>query len=178
MTTTLSVALPRPHTAQQQIITEARRFNVVCCGRRWGKTTLGIDRLVGPATLEHQPVAWFSPTYKMLSDAWREVKRTLVAVTERVSEQEHRIDLLGGGSIDMWSLDSPDVARGRKYGRVIIDEAAMVRELQEAWEAVIRPTLSDYQGDAYFLSTPKGYNYFHDLYARGVASDQEDWQCW
>lgn len=176
--TTLQVALPRPHEAQQLVIREARRFNVVDCGRRWGKTTLGEDRLAGPAVLDHLPVGWFSPTYKMLSDTWREVKRLLVPVTEQQSEQEHRLGLIGGGSLDFWSLDSPDSARGRKYARVVIDEAASVKDLQEAWEAVIRPTLSDYQGDAYFLSTPKGYNYFHELYSRGLDPAQTDWACW
>ncbi|GEM_PF-586255 len=175
---TLTVALPRPHAAQQRVITESVRFNVVCCGRRFGKTVLGIDRLVGPAIMEHRPTAWFSPTYKMLSDTWREVRRTLVAVTERVSEAEHRLELVGGGSVEMWSLDSPDSARGRRYARVIIDEAATVKALQEAWEAVIRPTLSDFRGDAYFLSTPRGYNYFHELYARGLDVAQTDWMSW
>lgn len=175
---TLRVALPRPHAGQMLVKQEARRFNVVDCGRRWGKSTLGVDCLIEPAVLHHLPTAWFSPTYKMLSDSWREVRRTLAPVTERVSEAEHRLELLDGGSVDMWSLDSPDAARGRKYARVIIDEAAMVKELQVAWEAVIRPTLADYQGGAYFLSTPRGYNYFHELYSRGLDSEQTDWASW
>jgi hypothetical protein len=61
------------HEGQQVIVSEAKRFNVVDCGRRFGKTLLGIDRAIETA-LEGYPVAWFSPTYKMLSDAWRELK--------------------------------------------------------------------------------------------------------
>lgn len=171
------VHLPRPHAAQAQVIREAARFNVLDCGRRWGKTTLGIDRLLRPA-LEGKPAGWFSPTYKMLSDTWRIVRRILAPVTERVSAQEHRLELVGGGSVEMWSLDAPDSARGRKYALVIIDEAAAVRELQEAWEAVIRPTLADYQGGAWFLSTPRGHNYFHELYQRGADPEQPDWASW
>ena len=172
---TVQVELPRPHPAQQQVIDEARRFNVVCCGRRWGKTTLGIDRLVQPA-LQGDPVAWFSPTYKMLTETWREIRRTLRPLTERVSEQEHRIELVGGGIVEMWSLDSPDSARGRGYQRIVIDEAAMVAVLEEAWQAVIRPTLTDHQGDAWFLSTPRGMNYFHALFER--PQQDGSWASW
>lgn len=78
----------------------------------------------------------------------------------------------------MWSLDTPDAARGRRYKRVVIDEAAMVANLQAAWEGAIRPTLADFEGDAWFLSTPKGYNYFHELYQRGQDEEQEDWASW
>lgn len=54
----------------------------------------------------------------------------------------------------------------------------MVPGLQEAWEQVIRPTLADYQGDAWFLSTPKGFNYYHALYLRGQSDDYPDWASW
>jgi hypothetical protein len=174
--TTLTISLPRPHVAQRQVIAEARRFNVVNCGRRWGKSTLGIDRAIGPM-MDAQPVGWFSPTYKMLSDVWRIAKRILKPITRHVSEQDKRIELITGGVIEFWSLDTPDVARGRKYARIIIDEAAMIRHLEEAWNEVIRPTLTDLEGDGWFLSTPKGRNYYHTLYQRGQQPDGE-WMSW
>lgn len=173
--TVLRVELPAPHPAQRQVKAEARRYNVVCCGRRWGKTTLGVDRLIEPALNGH-PVAWYSPTYKMLSETWRELKRTLATVTASVSEQEHRLDLVTGGSIDCWSLERADGSRGRRYKRVVLDEAAMVRDLDQAWQAVIRPTLTDFEGDAWFLSTPRGLNYFHDLFVLG--QDDPEYASW
>ena len=59
-----TLTLPKPHPAQQRVMDEAKRFNVVCCGRRWGKTELGMDRLIHQA-LEGKPVAWFAPNYKL-----------------------------------------------------------------------------------------------------------------
>src|SRR3984893_2935998 len=117
----LTVRLPAPHSAQARVTKEARRFNVLACGRRFGKTTLGIDRMVQPA-LHGAPTAWFAPSYKMLADAWREVEHALDSVIARRSVQEHRLELVGGGSVDMFSLDSQDIARGRKYKLVVIDE--------------------------------------------------------
>lgn len=171
----IRLQLPRPHAAQRQVIGEARRFNVLCLGRRWGKTTLGIDRIIGPA-LEGYPVAWFSPTYKMLAEVWRETTRILQPVIARPNVQEHRLELVTGGIIDMWSLDDPNVARGRKYRRIAVDEAAMIRYLQEAWDEVIRSTLMDFAGDAWFLSTPKGHGYFRELFGRAETDDE--WRSW
>lgn len=54
----------------------------------------------------------------------------------------------------------------------------MVRHLEEAWNAVLRPTLVDYRGGAWFLSTPKGLNFFKRLYDRGADPHFEDWQAW
>lgn len=174
---TLTLTLPRPHSAQQRVIREQARFNVLACGRRWGKTRLGIDRLIHPA-LQGQPVAFFAPTYKMMSDVWRELYNTVQPVTQRVSSQEHRLELITGGIIDMWSLDTPDAPRGRKYQRVVIDEAAMVPHLQEAWQASIRPTLTDFQGDAWFTSTPKGMNFFRTVWQYGQDPARAEWASW
>lgn len=114
----------------------------------------------------------------MLAEVWRDLKELLHPVVAKASEQEHRLELITGGTIDCWSLDSADTARGRKYARVIVDEAAMVPALLEAWQNVIRPTLTDLIGDAWFLSTPKGLNGFHALYRRGEDPEQPDWRSW
>ena len=150
---------------------------MVCVGRRAGKTVLGLDRCADPAVLPY-PVAWFSPTYKMLIETWREAVRTFAPITARRSVQERRIEYVTGGMLEFWSLDNPDVARGRKYRRVVIDEAAMVPNLMDIWQYAIRPTLADYNGDAWFLSTPKGRNGFWQMWQWGRDGDHGDWQAW
>jgi hypothetical protein len=174
----ITLTLPNPHTAQRHVIDTARRFNVVCCGRRWGKTELGMDRLIQPA-LQGKPVAWFAPTYKLLAPVWREFQGRLYPVTQDSNQQERRLELKGGGSLEMWSLDSADSGRGRSYAEIVIDEAALVADLETAWQESIRPMLTDHQGGAWFLSTPKGIaNYFHALYQRGQDPEQHDWASW
>lgn len=151
-------------------------------GRRWGKTTLAHELLLAPeeddnGALNGFPVAYFAPTYKMLMDFWREMSNLCVGFIRSKNEQEKRIELIGGGVMDFWSLDAPDSIRGRKYKRVVVDEAALATYLKYAWTQVIRPMLSDLQGDAFFLSTPKGkINYFYDLFQN---RDQfKDWGSW
>jgi len=173
----IKLRLRRPHAAQQKVIDEAKRFSVLSCGRRWGKTALGIHQLIR-AALDGEPVGWFAPSYKMLAEAWREVNKALDPVTIRKSVQEYRLELVTGGSIDFWSLDSPDVARGRKYKLVVIDEAAYVKNLEDVWQHVMRPTLTDLKGGAWFLSTPKGMNYFKTLFDSGQDPERADWASW
>jgi len=173
----IEVILPELHPEQQRIVDEASRFNVLACGRRFGKTMLGVDLLVDKA-IDGGMVGWFSPTYRMLNEVWKAIHETTRPLHSRVSLQEHRIELITDGVIDCWSLDAYDSVRGRKYHRVIIDEAAMVPDLGDAWQAAIRPTLTDYRGDAFFLSTPKGINFFHECYSRGIDQTQDEWQAW
>jgi hypothetical protein len=174
------INLPRLHSGQQQVVNESRRFNVLQCGRRFGKTTLGQDRLIHPVISPNDapPVAWFAPTYKLLSEVWREFKTILAPLDPIISEQERRIGLLTGGVLDFWSLDQPDAGRGRKYKRVVVDEAGLVRNLEAAWNESIRPTLADLKGDAWFLGTPHGRGYFHRLFTKGQSGTDGDWKSW
>jgi hypothetical protein len=174
---TLTISLDRPHAGQQRVIAEAKRFNVLQCGRRWGKTSLGINRLIDTG-LRGGRAAWFAPTYKFLADVWRELLSVVAPLGPDVSVQEKRVRLPTGGVIEFWSLDQPDAGRGRKYHRVGIDEASIVRNLEQAWSDAIRPTLTDFKGDAWLFGTPKGMDYFHRLYARGQDPGNANWASW
>src|ERR1035438_5159518 len=98
---TCHLKLPRPHPAQADVLSNQRRFNALDCGRRWGKTTIGMECIVR-TILPGKPAAWFSPTYRLLSDAWRQLCETLDPVTSRKSDSEHRLEVLGGGSLECW----------------------------------------------------------------------------
>jgi hypothetical protein len=136
---------------------------------------LGIDRLIEPA-LRGYPVGWFAPIYKDMVDNWRDIARILSPVTASSNKTDHRIELITGGWVDMWSLDNPESGRGRKYKAIVVNEAAKVKQLRYSWDYVLRQTLADYEGIAWFFSTPKGLNDFHGLYQ--MAEDNADWQHW
>jgi hypothetical protein len=172
----VEVHLIDPHPAQATILAEARRFNVLQCGRRFGKTQMGV-MLAVEAALEGQPVGWFAPTYKYLDDVWRDLQRALRDVPMTVDKQQRRLDLCTGGAIECWTMDTVDPARGRKYALVILDEASVVRDLEAVWTEAVRPTLTDLRGAAWFLGTPKGRNAFHRLFVKGQTGEP-DWASW
>lgn len=161
MTTT--IRLKKMHECQKHLLFNKGRFNVCAIGRRFGKTSLAIN-LLCEAAIEGKKTAYFAPTYKMMLEVWQEVKNTLKTITTQSNQIEKRIELLTGGIIEFWSLEKEDSARGRKYHLVIIDEAAMARNLENAWQQAIRPTLTDFKGEAWFFSTPKGRNFFFKLW--------------
>jgi len=170
--------LPALHPAQQRVLSEARRFNLLRAGRRFGKSTLGRHVLMHEA-LRFRPAAWVAPSYKYLLPNWREVCDTLAPVIVSKSEEEKHLCIAGGGEIDFWSADGGLPGEGRSYGLVVFDECAMMgADLERLWTRSLRPTLADLQGGAWFLSTSKAASsYFNTMFTWG-QSDRPDWRSW
>lgn len=172
----MTLQLPRLHLGQREIIRNQSRFNVTANGRRWGKTYLMGDRLIKPM-LDGYPVGWFAPTYKILDDAWRYMKKVLDPVIRKKDETDYYIELITGGKIEFWSMDKGGiVARSRKYKEVALDECGQILDLERRFEYEIRPTLIDYQGGAWFGGTPNGITDFLKYFEK-EKSDPE-WKSW
>lgn len=169
------IAVPKLHEGQKMLLelSQKKRFIVAACGRRFGKTTVAGWWLSG---FDHEsalgggfPVAWCAPTYKLMLDVYEMMLRAYAPIISRASRTDGRITFHNGGLIDFWTLEDADAGRGRRYKRIVIDEAAMAPRLQQAWEQALAPTLTDYRGSAWFISTPKGTNYFHKLWRRAQS---------
>jgi len=171
----IEIKLSQLHPAQQKVRNEAKRFNVLCCGRRWGKSELATDILCDTA-LDGFPLGYFTPTYKLLDGTYRECISILEPLITRKNEHQF-IELKGGGKIDFWSLENEMAGRSRKYKSVVVDEAAFTKNLHQIWTESIRATLTDLKGDAWFLSTPRGKNDFFKLFMRG-KQEEPNWASW
>lgn len=172
LTQTVTIKLRRPHPAQAHIRKNMRRFNVLSCGRRFGKTDLFIGLMVDTA-LQGYPVGYFAPVYKYVDETWAALIYILSPIITKQNFTQKRIELSTGGVIEMWTMDDPDAGRSRKYKRVIVDEAGLQLNLIKIWGEAIRPTLMDYRGDAFIGGTPKGVNDLYKLYAQ--ADGKDDW---
>ena len=171
--TEITVELDILHPGQERLKASPARYRVAMFGRRWGKNVLGQDEAADVA-LDGGSVAWIEPSYKSLLEAWREIVTRLQPITKRISEQDKRIELITGGVVEAWSADTPDAGRGRAYDLLIINEAGIIRDLRTLWEQALRPTLTDRQGRALFLGTPKGRTHdFSRLHAE--AGSREGW---
>lgn len=169
--------LHKPHSGQQKAISEAKRYNVLACGRRWGKSDLLINRQAD-TILKGGSFGYFAPDYKRLGDYWRDTIKFLRPIISGSNRTDYRIEFITGGTTEMWTLQDEDAGRSRKYHRIAVDEAGLIADLGETWQAAIRATLIDYRGDAWFAGTPKGRNFFHEIYQRGLDPTRPDWQCW
>ncbi len=163
------------HPSQREVHAALARFSVLEIGRRWGKTTFGIQLAIDDA-LSGRKVGWFAPSYKYLADPVREFERALKPVVRRIDRIEKRMELKTDGSIDFWTLEDIDSGRGRSYDRIVIDEAGFAPRLLEAWRASMRATLADRKGRALFLGTPKGTGDFHRLYLEAEGDTTGEWR--
>lgn len=148
---------------------------MVACGRRFGKTETGKILLIERA-LTGKTGWWISPTFRMADDVWRSLKTSLTGVWCDKSEDMRRLDLPGDGVIVVRSGHDPDALRGAGLDLAVLDEAAYLHP--DVWAAAIRPALADRRGEALFLSTPRGRNWFWGLYMLGQVSAQAQWQSW
>lgn len=171
--------LNRLHPKQQAIFDHPARFRVLACGRRFGKTEFAVHELIQRA-IRGQSVAYFAPGYKMTSEVWRMLLWRLGRLVVKGNKTEGRIELVTKGVIEVWSLStaSAETVRGRKFHFVVIDEAAMVVNGMNVWNEVIRPLLVDYAGGALFCSTPKGRNWFWEMFSLGLDPLKQDYACW
>jgi len=163
------------HPSQREVHAALARFSVLEIGRRWGKTTFGIQLAIDDA-VSGRKVGWFAPSYKYLADPVREFERALKPVVRRIDRIEKRMELKTNGSIDFWTLEDIDSGRGRSYDRIVIDEAGFAPRLLEAWRASMRATLADRKGRALFLGTPKGTGDFHRLYLEAEGDTTGEWR--
>lgn len=167
--------LPALHPGEREVWDNDARFKVLSCGRRWGKTMLGALSCVACA-LRGGRAWWVAPTFPIASIGWRAIKHLSKSIPRiDKSETERRITYPTGGWVQVRSADNPDSLRGEGLDLVVLDECAFIRE--EAWTAALRPALSDRQGKAIFISTPKGRNWFWRIWQRGQAGE-EGWQSW
>lgn len=180
-TKTFTLELVTPHKGgQRAIYLHPARFQVVACGRRFGKTELGKVIATREMIQNGGEVWWIAPQYKMSTAVWRMLLKTFKPIATWISAQERTIEIENGGKLVVWAGDTnPDAMRGGAPNIVILDEAAMLPS-SDLWFSVLVPALTDYSGRAYFLSTPRGRNWFFEIFNMGKSDnpDFSDYKSW
>lgn len=157
--------------AQSTIAKDTHRFRVVCCGRRTGKTTLAVLEMVAKAVYgKDRNICYIAPTYAQARDiAWLDLKKICEPVAYKMVESPYpqvQIKTVDGGlsTISLRGWESIETLRGQKFHFIVLDEIASMRNWISQWQEVIRPTLTDFKGEALFISTPRGFNHFYDIF--------------
>lgn len=158
------------HQNQNIVASDTHRFRVINCGRRWGKTTLAVEEIKGIALSREARICYIAPTIQQARDiAWqqmiREYKPIIVKAVESPSREIIVKNIKGTTSlIQLRGWEAIETLRGQFFDFIVIDEVASMRNFWLNWQEVIRPTLTDKKGQVMFISTPKGFNHFYDLY--------------
>jgi hypothetical protein len=153
-----------------------KRWGVVVCHRRFGKTVWAINHILRDALMCQKPnprFAYMAPTYRQAKNvAWDYIKQFAGKIPNvKFHETELRCDLPNGARISLLGAENPDSLRGIFLDGCCMDEVADMPE--NVFPEVIRPALSDRKGWCVFVGTPKGHNAFFDKYEE--AAGNPDW---
>lgn len=165
--------------AQAQIAKDLHRFRVINCGRRFGKTTLAVEEIKGFALAKESRIAYIAPTYQQARDiAWQMLVKELKSIIKKINESRLELEVYNKNGkaslIQLRGWEAVETLRGQRFDFIVIDEVAMMRNFWLNWQEVIRPTLTDTKGQVMFISTPKGFNHFYDLY--NLQDQDEDYK--
>lgn len=172
---------PRPFQREIHENRRGKRFGVLVCHRRFGKTVFGVNEIQVSALtskLQRPRCGYIGPTYRQAKAvAWDYMQHYASTIPGiKVNQAELRIEYPNGGQVRIYGADDPDALRGLYFDDVFLDEYGLFPAT--AYEEVIGPTLIDRGGRAIFCGTPNGRNQFYKVaeYAKArVAEADAHW---
>lgn len=158
-----------PHEGQQGVIdsvlSSSAKFFVLSVGRQWGKSMLGMNMMLYWAFNDNpSKMLWVSPVYSQTTKVQKELESALKDsnLIDSINYSDNYLKLKNGSEIYFRSAERYDNIRGYTFDYAVLDEAAFMKA--EAWREAIRPTLAVNGKKVLFLSTPKGKNWFYELF--------------
>ena len=165
-----------PHPTQREWLLADARVKIAACGRRWGKTeAAAIDTATVAIVNPGSSQMIVSPTYDQSRLIFDHIERLVVGsrltrgITKIVKTPYPRLRI-GQSTIMARTADEDGRnLRGHSADRVIVDEAAYVRD--SVISEVISPMLADRNGQLVMISTPFGKNHFYRAFMRGIEKN-------
>ncbi|NOQ31813.1 MAG: hypothetical protein GQ570_11885 [Helicobacteraceae bacterium] len=163
---------------QADIFRDESRFKVAACGRRFGKSYLATYIILTKALDKKGNYFFVAPTFQQARQILWELLKDKVRdkLSTKINESRLEVTLINGSVISLKGGDRADTMRGVSLAGCVLDEFATIRDSNIVWQEVLRPALSDQKGWCLFISSPKGREYFYDLYNNAKTSD--DWNSW
>lgn len=172
-----------PHPKQRQmasdILESGAKYHVACVGRQFGKSLMAINLALywmineGPVK-----VLWVSPVYSQTSKVQKEMMQAIGAsgIVKNCNYSENFIVLKNGSEIIFRSAEKYDNIRGLTCDYGIIDEAAFCKD--DAWREAIRPVFMVKGKKVVIISTPKGKNWFYELFQLGQSPEHSQYRAY
>ena len=170
-----------PHKKQKELIdsilSSSAKFHVACVGRQYGKSLMAMN-LVLYWGINHGPskILWVSPVYSQTDKVQKELMQAIGSsgIVKSCNYSSNEIQLKNGTIIYFRSAERYDNIRGMTCDYGVIDEAAFCKD--EAWTEAIKPVFLVRGKKVLFISTPKGKNWFHNLFQLGQSNDYPNYK--
>lgn len=171
------VKLYSPHENQakihRSINNEHYKYYALNIGRQFGKSLLGINQaLHWFFNVPNCKIGWVSPVYKQCKKVFKDIDSAFTN-NQNVFKDKNKTDLIlighNNSSLNFYSAESYDSARGETFDFLIMDEFAFQPE--DAWTSVFRATVLVRGQKVLFLSTPFGKNHFYKIHSLDGVND-------
>lgn len=168
----------RPHAGQREVHNSPARFRVVACGRQWGKTRYACAWAIQKA-ISGKSGWWVAPDAIVADIGWETIRKlsSQIPGAEIQESYPRTVTFASGGWLQVKGAHLPGKLRGRTLDFLVVDEAAFIPD-GDRWHSELRPTLAIRGGEALFVSTFNGENWFYDLYERGQDPNHPEWESW
>lgn len=160
----------------------AVRYAAVCASRGFGKSVLAgaaavtaVDYLQQlDSSVPNKNVNIIAPTYGQVTDIYWPILSTMFNLDKharKFSEREGFLQFRKNVKLSLWSYEASERMRGSGSFLNILDEVTTWEGrpgLKDSFESIIQPTMTTrWPGNhrALVISTPRGYDYFHDMYS-------------
>lgn len=171
------------HKNQQFVHENARKQNVLVCGKRWGKSKLALYRALQKAGQQPNSVVWVvAPSYRQAKQImWYELMNLLPPqLIRRKVETDLMVELFNGSRFELKGAENEDSLRGAKIHHLVMDEAAYCKE--HIWHSILSGQLlgNNGSGTADFISSPNksGRNWYSSFYEdakKRMAAGDPEW---
>jgi hypothetical protein len=166
------INFPPHHRGQLQVLRSKARFKVIMAGRRFGKSYLSVSKCIYELLKPNRKVAYVTPTYALGKDFYKDIIDFLpIEFIKTQNKSDLTIELTTGSIIRfITGKEMDNHFRGKSFHFVVIDECSLISHWDDCFKA-LRNTLTDYKGDCWFISTPRGFDHFYNLYQKGLNKE-------
>lgn len=171
-----------PHIGQQRVIDAVidgpEKYITVVSPRQTGKSLLLINLILYYAINDKtEPVIGvISPVYiqvrKLMEDLLNAISDS--GIVESSNFSNHEVKLKTGAKIKFRSSEREDSLRGETFSYLFLDEAAYQSE--SAWKNAILPTALVKGKKVILFSTPKGKDWFYEMYMMGLNPEFKNYK--
>lgn len=174
----------KPHYYQAAMLFHPARFQVAVWGRRSGKTTGAKYKTALKALSEPGSKIWYvGLTYENAKvRMWDEVNGTSGLIPKDaiayVDNSSLYVKLKNGSQIWVKGAKTIDNVLGESLDLLVLDEFQSMN--MNIWDK-LRPMLSDREGEAWIIGTPRGFNHLYELFWKGSDKNPnkaKNWQSW
>lgn len=139
--------------------------------RRAGKTVATVNDLVAKALRCRKKRGFFAYIAPFMGQAvqtaWQYLLEAVAKIPGHKVDQTHKsvqVPSANGdlATIRLFGADNPNSLRGLYFDGIVLDEVADMKKM--IWTEVLQPALMDRDGWVVFIGTPKGRNFFYELY--------------